>query len=93
MKKYKIQSQEEGCGKVYTESFDNLADASAYIQDRWQGPDYIDGSDGFHTDYSTYEVKGFTLRDIGKLKVTIEDGYPYREFTFHPLEKLQENEA
>jgi hypothetical protein len=66
-KQYKIKSQEEGRGKVETESFATLAEASRYIQDRWQGFEYRDGNESFHTDYCTYLLVGFTFKDIGKV--------------------------
>lgn len=81
-KPYKVKSQEEGRGKVYTKSFASLEQAQAYIRDRWQGPDYIDGQDGFHSDYSTYELVGFTLNDIGKISWAGEPPYLYREYAF-----------
>jgi hypothetical protein len=80
-KPFKVLSQEEGRGKVYTEEFATLEEASIYIQDRWQGPDYIDGIFGFHTDYSTYELVGFTLKDIGQLLWNAED--QCREYEFN----------
>lgn len=80
-KPYKVHSQEEGRGKVYTESFATLEEASKYIQDRWQGADYMDDIDGFHTDYSTYDLEGFTLKDIGKVSWNQED--QCREYEFN----------
>jgi hypothetical protein len=65
-KPYKIVSKEEGRGKAHRESFATLPEARDYVRDHWQGPDYIDGPDGFHTDYSTFALIGFTLADIGK---------------------------
>ena len=64
--KYHVELREEGRGKPHRESFATLAAARAYIRDRWRGPDYIDGDDQFHTDYSTYSLVGFSLKDVGK---------------------------
>jgi len=77
---YKITFQEEGRGPKETTGFDDLAKASEYIQERWQGADYMDGMSGFHTDYARYTLEGFTLKDIGK--VSFDEGI--REFTFNP---------
>jgi hypothetical protein len=83
-KPYKIKSREFGRGRPMVESFATLEQASAYIQERWQGIEYRDGIDGFHSDYCTYELVGFTFNDIGK--ITIEDpSDPYysRFFVFN----------
>ena len=45
-----------------------MDEASEYIQERWQGMEYRDGIYGFHTDYSTYELVGFTFADIGRVE-------------------------
>jgi len=65
-KKFKIESKEEGRGKPDRELFATLIEARDYIRDRWQGADYIDGPDSFHTDYCTFRLVGFVLADIGK---------------------------
>jgi hypothetical protein len=78
-KQFKITCREEGRGKGTTQSFATLAEASVYIQDRWQGVEYKDGPNGFHTDYSEYTLSGFTFSDIGK--TNWEGGYP--EFQFN----------
>ncbi len=64
-KPYKIEGREEGKGKPWKDSFTTLAEAQAHIKDRWSGPDYIDGPSGYHTDYATFRLIGFTLQDIG----------------------------
>ncbi len=85
-KPFKVHSQEEGRGRRYTKSFTTLAEAAEYIKDRWQGADYIDGVESFHTDYSTYECEGFTLKDIGKMGWEgMAEGFPYRTYEFNPL--------
>jgi hypothetical protein len=76
---FTITCREEGKGKPSVTGFATLAEASAHIQERWQGADYMDGRDGFHTDFSTYELRGFTLNDIGK--TSYDEG---RQFTFNP---------
>lgn len=65
-KAFKVECKEEGRGRATRESFATLAEARDYIRDRWQGVEYKDGNEGFHTDYSTYKCIGFTLADIGK---------------------------
>jgi hypothetical protein len=95
-KPYKVDSQEEGRGPVDTEHFATLAEASQYIQERWQGADYMDGDDAFHTDYCLYRLVGFKLSDIGTRKpiTDIVDGverFSHMEFTFKREEDLGEN--
>lgn len=82
---YEIHCREEDREPPSVAKFNTLADASRYIQDRWQGPEYMDGIDGFHTDYSTYELIGFTLKEIGTLTWGGEAPHLYREFTFDNL--------
>lgn len=78
-KPYSVKSKEFGRGPATVKRFATLTGASRYIQSHWQGADYINGSTAFHTDYSTFTLHGFTLRDIGKYRV--EDGC--MEFDFH----------
>lgn len=78
VKRFSISVREEGRGKPTVYRFTELAQAEAWIKEHWQGSDYIDGNDGFHTDYSTFEMKGFTFQDIGRF--SYKDGC--REFTF-----------
>jgi len=79
--KLSIACREEGLGRPSIERFNNLADASKYIQDRWQGAEYMDGSDGFHTDYCEYTLRGFTLKDIGV--IGWDDDGQCRTLAFH----------
>jgi hypothetical protein len=79
---YSIKGREEGRGKPWVEKFTTLHDAQQYIMDRWQGPDYMDGISGFHADYSTYKLSGFTLKDIGTLTYESEGGHTWREYKF-----------
>jgi hypothetical protein len=76
--KFKILSCEEGRGKPHTERFPTLESAALYIKERWEGVDYIDGPASFHTDYSTYELVGFLLKDIGKTLYGTGDEAGYR---------------
>lgn len=64
-KTFKVTCKEEGRGKPSSESFTTLAEARDYIRDRWQGVEYIDGTNSFHTDYCSYKCVGFNLADIG----------------------------
>jgi hypothetical protein len=75
-KKYRIEGREEGRGKPFITRFDTLEQAYRYIADRWQGSEYIDGPAAFHTDYSTYELFGFELSDLGKRGWNAEYQYP-----------------
>jgi hypothetical protein len=79
---YTVSSKEEGRGAARRARFRTLARASKYIQDRWQGADYVDGRDGFHTDYCTYTMTGFTFSDIGRYVTKGDDSYSWREFEF-----------
>lgn len=45
--------------------FTTLAEVQAYVKARWQGPDYIDGPDVFHSDYCQYQLVSCTLSDLG----------------------------
>jgi hypothetical protein len=82
---YKISCREEGRGKKTTKSFSTLDQASAYIQEYWQGVEYKDGPDGFHTDYSEYTLHGFTFKDIGH---TVFEGTWPVDFKFNtPIPK------
>jgi hypothetical protein len=76
--KYKITSQECGRGAVSTYKFSTLSEASAFIQSYWQGPEYMSGVDGFHTDDRSFVLHGFQFRDIGDFVEPFED----REFRF-----------
>jgi hypothetical protein len=70
-KPFKIIGREEGRDeKKFETEFETLADAAKYIQERWQGPEYCthEWPQGFHTDYSTYECVGFTLKEIADRK-------------------------
>lgn len=88
--KYSIRHREEGRGRWATTRFSTLAAASQYIQDRWQGAEYMDGSDGFHTDYCEYELRGFTLADIGTIGWHDD---AYRTFAFRNLETNPDGKA
>ena len=77
--KYKITCYERGVEALASSTeFSSLEEASTYIQDRWQGVEYKDSSDGFHTDYSSYILEGFTFQDIGRMDFS--DEWP--EFIF-----------
>jgi hypothetical protein len=82
-KKYAVKVRAEGRGRASTFRFGSLHDAAYYIKSHWQGADYVDGNDGFHTDYSTFDLIGFNLTDVGRFTIT-EDGC--REFSFHSLD-------
>ncbi len=84
--KLSISSQELGRGPESVESFDTLRDAQQYIRDRWQGPDYIDGANGFHTDYTSFVLSGFSLLDVGKISTDAE--FSYRCFEWRDLEVI-----
>jgi len=82
---FKIIILEEGnARKKSVEAFDNLQAASLYVQGRWEGPEYIDCSEEFHTDYCTYQLVGFTLKDIGVMGVA--DGC--RTYVFHDTPEI-----
>jgi len=48
-----------------TKRFSKLADVQEYVKARWQGADYIDSTNSFHTDYARYTLSGCTLADLG----------------------------
>ena len=70
-----ISSQEEGRGPRNWHEFSTLKGAQDFIKSYWQGREYKDGPDEFHTDYSTFRVFGFTLDDVGKSRFVDEDPY------------------
>ena len=86
MSDFTIKSKEFGRGPAHVESFfSTLAGVVKYIKGQWQGADYIDGDYGFHTDYCTFSLGGFTLKDIGDFTYPDDGGGScYREFTFKP---------
>jgi len=73
---YKVIGREEGQGKPFVRSFKTLAELQAYVRDRWEGPDYIDGPASFHNDYCTFRITGAMLADLGnRLGLPGTDGY------------------
>lgn len=87
MSDYKIICREEGREPGSTEEFATLEAASKYIQDRWQGPEYMHDRYGFHTDFSEYELVGFSLHDIGT--VSWNEYECCREYEFTSKQKEQ----
>lgn len=81
-KPYQIKGREQGRGKPWVEKFATLPEAQTYIKARWQGVDYMDGNDGFHTDASTYELIGFSLKDVGTISWKGEGADIWREYKF-----------
>jgi hypothetical protein len=45
--------------------FSTLAAVQQYVKDRWEGPDYMDGTTFWHNDYGHFTLKGCTLLDLG----------------------------
>lgn len=78
-KPYKIEAREFGKGRPSVESFADLTAATQFIKDRWQGAEYVDGADQFHTDYCSYTLRGFVLADVGRFSFEGDD----RVFTFN----------
>jgi len=72
---FSVIGREEGRGKPFETKFATLGEAAVYIKE------YMDGVSGFHTDSSSYETKGFTLRDLGKF---VRSGDGFRDFVFTP---------
>jgi hypothetical protein len=82
-KSYSIKAKEFGRGKVSVDKFATLDEASAFIQERWQGIEYRDGRSSFHSDYCTYELVGFTFNDIGKVIYDDPENFYSRFFIFN----------
>ena len=61
--------------------FVTLDSASEYIQERWQGVDYIITTHSFCTDYAVYTLLGFSLDDIGTF--VEEPGKNWRCYSFN----------
>jgi len=82
-RRYTIHAREFGRRPASVSRFRSLDKAAQYIRDRWQGAEYIDGRDVFHTDFCQYRLIGFDLRDIGKLGWEEEGGHSWRTFAFN----------
>lgn len=89
--KYKVTSQAEGRGPVTTHRFTYLSTAQLYIKDRWEGVEYMDGWAGFHNDYTSFELHGFTLREVGERGAYGTDAY--WDWTWFTPEVLAVNEC
>ena len=87
-----IKSREQARGPWHVERFKTLAEASAYIKDRWQGDEYRDGEDCFHTDYCEYVLRGFTFRDIGAFRFTDPTDKGLARFEFKDFEQAKPRE-
>ena len=83
-KAFKIECREQGRGKPSVSSFATLVEAAKYVQSQWQGADYADGINGFHSDYATFDLIGFTLKDIGRFYFTDDDCREFAFFDFDP---------
>jgi len=84
MAKFVIKIREEGRGKPSVKRFKYLAEAETFIREYWMGSEYIDHANGFHTDYSTFELEGFSLYDLGRLNYVYEGGdLMYADWTWH----------
>lgn len=59
--------------------FKTLAEAAAYIKDRWLGTEYMRGESELQGEFGVYVMRGFGWSDLGK-RVPADDGYP--EFQF-----------
>ena len=79
--KYSIAVREFGRGKPDINRFATLDDAARYIKARWQGLDYLDHDKRFHTDYCTYELRGFSITQLGKYDFSHDPQNP--EFIFN----------
>lgn len=77
---YKLKSREFGRGPAHIQRFSTLAGAAQAVKEQWQGADYMDGEETFHTDYCTFECVGFKLTDIGTRHWNPEG---FWEFTFN----------
>lgn len=67
---------ESGIGEGSKETkFATLIEVQEYVKDRWQGADYIDGTDVFHNDFGHFILKGCNLADLGAR--AIDDFYTW----------------
>ena len=82
-KPYSVECQEFGNGRPSVRRFATLDEASAFIQDYWQGLDFVDSEQSFHTDHCTYVLSGFTLKDIGHIKVDDPFDFYSRHYIFN----------
>lgn len=79
-KAFSIEIREEGRGEPSIEKFQSLDDAKAFILKYWQGAEYVDCSTEFHTDYSTFSLVGFSLKDLG----VFDYSQGFQDFKFNP---------
>ncbi len=81
--KYSISSKEFGRGPATVRRFGTLEAATEYIKGQWQGRDYVDSADSFHSDYCTFTLSGFNLKDVGTFYVDRYDPeFPVNEYRF-----------
>jgi hypothetical protein len=83
-----VQCEDEPCS---LERFTTLGAASAYIQEYWQGMDYIESPHRFSTDYAGYVLVNFSLETIGKF--VKEPGKNWEYYVFDPVSEQGTEEA
>jgi hypothetical protein len=76
-KKFKINYR--GVDGKSVKSFSTLEEAGKYLADRYQGADYLLGSNVMGTDYAQYELTGFSLSDVGQFDFS----QGYKDFEFY----------
>ena len=68
-KPFALIGREFGRGKPFAKKCNTLVELAAAVKEQWQGADYIDGDNGFHTDYSTtYSLATFRRFGIQNTK-------------------------
>jgi hypothetical protein len=83
-----VQGEDEPCSLV---RFTTLGAASAYIQEYWQGLDYIESPHRFSTDYAGYVLVNFSLESIGRF--VKEPGKNWEYYIFDPVSEEGTAEA
>lgn len=79
---YRIDSAEDGTGAITSHRFVTLVGAAKFIINHWVGDDHREGDQVFRSDYFRHTLVGFTLSDIGGVKLQQKYGLVVGEFRF-----------
>jgi len=82
-KPFSVESQEEGRGPKTVRKFATVEEIRTYVKGHWQGWEYYDGGNSFHSDYCTFTVKGVNLADLVPPREEFE-----RDAFFSKMEEL-----
>ena len=89
---YAVSNREFGRGPAERKRFASLAALQQYVRDRWQGVEYIDGPQEFHSDYCTFRISGATLKDLGRRESSDPATDEYWYWRWHDLGQLTKSD-